>query len=85
MSSRSPSKSVEPEPHLKAANAVDAHRNKFNSNRSMFEDHDFRDDLFGESFKVEETTTLDTEYIHGDKPIRPVIQSSSLQRPLVTE
>lgn len=81
-----PSRSVEPEVRPKAANAVEAHKEKFMSKRNAFEESLHRDQLdsfhdprsmFGEALRVEETKTMETDYVHSNDRINtPVIQSA---------
>ncbi|XP_067941004.1 uncharacterized protein [Watersipora subatra] len=87
--STTPTRSAEPEIRPKAVNAVEAHKEKFANKRNIFEGSIQRDgfDYFDnpisgldESMRVEETKTMETEYMPSEVLSRPVIQSSSLDR-----
>lgn len=83
--SKSRSATAEREIKPKAANAVEAHKEKFVSKRSKFEevmrgDQPDSRGMFDESFRVEETKTMETDYIESDRPRRPVIQSNGAGR-----
>ena len=89
---KSSAQSVEREIKPRAANAVEAHKEKFQSKRNVFEEamqrggsSDYHSHIgggmFDESFRVEETKTMETDYIDSGRPSRPVVPD----RPLVNE
>lgn len=75
----------------RAANPVEAHKEKFSAKRNVFEEAmkqeqanpaassslDNFNSMFDESFRVEETKTMETQYVESGDRRRPVIQSST--------
>lgn len=89
---KSTGKSMEREIKPRAANSVEAHKEKFHTKRNVFEEamqrggsSDYHSHsgggMFDESFRVEETKTMETDYVDSGWPSRPVVPD----RPLVNE
>lgn len=81
--SKSSPSAVETQVKPKAASAVEAHKEKFMTKRNVFEDAMREDRVdgyqFEEPLRVEETKTMETEYIQSEGLSRPIIQPSRLR------